>query len=147
MIPGALMAFDIGDVRTGVAVTDAMRIVTSPLRTITMCGNLVKDAAELVKVIDEIGPVTVVAGLPLNQHGQPGPQAEKVTAMVQALRARTTVPIETVDERFSTAEAQRYLRAANVKGKKQRATIDQVSAVLILETYQQRERNRAATQP
>jgi putative Holliday junction resolvase len=146
MIPGSLMAFDIGDVRTGVAVTDAMQIITSPLRTITMSGNLAKDAAELVKVIDEIGPVTVVAGIPLNQHGEPGPQAAKVSAMLDAMRARTSVPIVTIDERFSTAEAQRYLRAANVKGKKQRATIDQVSAVLILETYQQRERNRVASQ-
>jgi len=140
------MAFDIGDVRTGIAVTDAMQIITSPLRTVTMTGNLAKDAGELVKVIEEHGPVTVVVGLPLNQHGQPGPQAAKVSAMVDALRARTTVPFVTLDERFSTAEAQRYLRAANVKGKKQRATIDQVSAVIILETYQQRERNRAASQ-
>jgi len=146
MILGSLMAFDIGDVRTGIAVTDAMQIITSPLRTVTMTGNLAKDAGELVKVIEEHGPVTVVVGLPLNQHGQPGPQAAKVSAMVDALRARTTVPFVTLDERFSTAEAQRYLRAANVKGKKQRATIDQVSAVIILETYQQRERNRAASQ-
>ncbi len=144
MIPGTLMALDVGDVRTGVAVTDALQIVATPLRTVAMKGNLAADAAALTAVVEEIGPVTIVVGMPLNQHGQPGPQAEKVSAMIEALRARTNTPIALVDERFSTAEAHRHLRTANVKGKKQKATVDQLAAVLMLETYMQRERNRAA---
>ena len=146
MIPGVVMGLDVGDVRTGVAVTDALQIMVSPLRTVGMTGKLPADADALAAVVREIEPIALVLGLPLNQHGQPGPQAAKVQGMADALRARVTVPIHMVDERFSTAEAHRHLRNANVKGKKQKATVDQVAAGLILETYMQRERNRAASQ-
>ena len=144
MIPGALLALDVGDVRTGVAVSDALQIMASPYQTVPMKGHIETDAAALARIIEEVGPVTIVVGMPLNQHGEPGPQAGKVTAMVEALRKRVTPPIELVDERFSTAEAHRHLRAAQVKGKKQKANVDQVAAALILETYMQREKNRGA---
>lgn len=136
------MALDIGEARTGVAVTDALQIMASPLRTLPMKGKVEQDADAIAAVITEIGPSAIVVGLPLNQHGERGPQARKVEAMVEALRARIGVPMHLQDERFTTAEASRHLQRAGVKAKGQRASIDQVSAVLMLETYLQRERNR-----
>ena len=139
------MALDIGDVRTGVAVTDPLQIIASPLRTVPMKGALQVDADALAAVITEVAPAAIVVGHPLNQQGQPGPQAKKVGVMVDALRKKTDVPMHLLDERFTSAEATRVLQRSGVKAKKQRANIDQVAAVLILETWLQRERNRAAS--
>lgn len=138
------MAMDIGDVRTGVAVTDPLQIIASPLRTVPMKGKLEADADALAAVVAEVGPTEIVLGIPLNQQGQPGPQAKKVTAMADALKARVQVPVHMLDERFTTAEATRQLRGAGVSSKKQRASVDQVAAVIILETWLQKERNRAS---
>lgn len=144
MTTGIIMAMDIGDVRTGIAVTDALQIIASPLRTVPMKAKAKEDAAALAAVVEEIGPAAIVAGYPLNQAGEPGPQAKKVEAVVEALKARISVPVHLLDERFTTAEAHKHLHRAGVSSRKQRASVDQVAAVLILETWLQRERNRGA---
>ena len=138
------MGLDIGEVRTGVAVTDPLRIVATPLVTLAMVGKPQPDAQTIARVVAEIGPTVIVAGTPLNQHGEPGPQARKVDAVLAELRKLTTIPVVTVDERFSSAEAQRHLRAGNVKAKKQRGAVDQLAAVILLESYLRREQNRGA---
>lgn len=138
------MGLDIGEVRTGVAVCDPLWIVASPLTTLAMTGKPRADAQTIAALAQEIAPERVVAGIPLDQHGAPGPQARKVAAVVEELRGLLSVPVETLDERFSTAEAQRRLRQDQVTAKNQKRTIDQISAVILLETYMRREQNRGA---
>jgi putative holliday junction resolvase len=131
---GRIMALDIGDVRTGVALSDPMRIIASPHAVVPMAST--DQAIEnLCAMIRETEAVLVVAGLPLNQNGEPGPQAEKVLAFVEQLRQRVDIDIVTQDERFSTAAAERSLIAADMRRAKRKKVIDKVAATHILQAY------------
>ena len=131
---GRIMALDIGDVRTGVALSDPMRIIASPHAVVPMAST--DQAIEnLCAMIRETEAVLVVAGLPLNQNGAPGPQAEKVLAFLEQLRQRVDIDIVTQDERFSTAAAERSLIAADMRREKRKKVIDKVAATHILQAY------------
>jgi putative Holliday junction resolvase len=77
----------------------------------------------------------VVVGLPRRLDGSVGPQAEKVLAFVESLRASVRVPIEMWDERLTTVEAERILREQGVKARERKASVDRIAAVLILQGY------------
>ena len=135
--PGRIMALDIGDVRTGVAVTDPMQLIASP-HAVVQEKSLAATLDALAKLVNALEPVLIVAGIPLNQHGERGPQAEKVMRFVEQLRQRISVEILTQDERYSTAEAQRSLIAANMRRDKRKQVVDKVAATHILQAYLER---------
>jgi len=135
---GRVMALDIGDVRTGVAVSDPLRIIASP-HGVVQEPTPEATVAAIRALVEELRPVVVVAGVPLDREGKPGPQAEKTLAMVARLREALDVPVETQDERFSTAAANRSLLAANLRRKKRKQVVDKVAATHILEAYLQRQ--------
>ena len=138
---GRVLGLDIGDVRIGVAVSDPLGIIAQPYRVITH--STAEDAVEAVRAaVVETEAVGLVVGLPLNREGKPGPQAAKVLAFVERLRAALDIEIVTQDERFSTAAAERMLIAADVRRKKRRSVIDKVAAQHILQVYLDR---RSAT--
>jgi len=91
--------------------------------------------------------VRVVAGLPLNQHGEPGAQARRVLAMIERLKEATGLPFVTQDERFSTAEANRVARDMETGGKKRKGKVDKIAATLILQTWLDREAALRRQQP
>lgn len=132
--PGRVMALDVGDARTGVAVTDPMRIIASPHGVVNMT-SFEKGLAELKALIAALAPVRIVVGLPLDRHGGIGPRAEKTLAFIERLRAEVSIEIVTQDERFSTVEADRALREGNVRGKKRKQTVDKIAATHILNAY------------
>ena len=134
MAIGRVIGLDVGEARTGVALSDPMRVLATPHSTIAMSGTEA-DVAAMADAVAEHEAVEVVVGLPLNQHGEAGPQAEKVKAVAEALRAKCGKPVHYQDERFSSAEAERHLRATNVKSKKRKQVIDQVAAAHILQTW------------
>ena len=128
------MALDVGDVRIGIALSDPLAIIAQPHSVIP--AKSPRANAEAIKnLIDETETICLVVGIPLNQEGKPGPQAEKVLAFVEVLKQ--TLPIEIVlqDERFSTAAAQRELIAAGVRRKARKQLIDMAAAQRILETF------------
>ncbi|MCC6144408.1 MAG: Holliday junction resolvase RuvX [Candidatus Hydrogenedentes bacterium] len=131
---GRVMGLDIGDVRTGVAMSDPLQMIASPHSTIDMASPDAAIAA-LRTLVREQEVRVIVAGIPLNARGEPGPQAEKVLAFVERLRSIPDVDIVTQDERFSTAEAQRMLIGANVRRKDRKQVVDQIAATHILRTY------------
>lgn len=131
---GRIMGLDIGEARTGVALSDPLQVLASPHSTIPMHGGK-NDIAAICRAIEEHDTRIVVVGLPLNQHGEPGPQAEKVKRVAEAVAKASGATVEYQDERFSSAEAERHLRATNVKSKKRRQVIDQVAAAHILQTW------------
>lgn len=135
--PGRFMALDAGDVRIGVAMTDPLRIIASAHSVIPHT-TTEQDVAAIDKLVREEGVVRIVVGLPLNQHGQPGPQAEKVLQFVEALKAKVSVDVVTIDERFTTAASQRTLIQADVRRKDRKKVIDKVAAQNILQTYMDR---------
>ena len=135
---GRIMGLDVGEVRIGVALSDPLGIIASP-HDVIRCASPQKDLDAIVKVIEDYEVIRVVAGLPLDQHGQPGAQAQKVEAFLDQLRSRTSVEIVTQDERYTTAAAERMLVAADVSRKGRKKVIDKIAAQYILQTYLDRQ--------
>ncbi len=129
------MGLDVGDRRIGVALSDPLGMTAQPLVTLRRDRNIFISLAHLLDR-HEVG--MVVVGLPRSMTGEIGPQAEKVLAFVRELRSATEVPVEMVDERFSTAEARKMLIEADVSRRGRKTVIDKVSAALILEVYMKR---------
>ena len=101
-----VLALDYGSARTGVAVSDPTGTLARPVCAVRAVGTA-KGLAHLVKVIGEHEPERIVVGLPLTLKGEHGAQAQETEQFVEALRAAVAVPIETYDERFTTALAAR----------------------------------------
>lgn len=131
---GRIVGVDAGEVRIGIAVSDPLGIIASP-REVIKCSTPEADVAAIANIVTETEAILIVVGLPLDQNGQPGPQAEKVMAFIERLRAVVNVPIDTMDERFTTALVQRVLIQANVSRKGRKQVIDKVAAQQILQTY------------
>ena len=126
---GRRIAFDYGDVRIGVAVSDPDSILSSPLTTLKATD---KNLNQLISVIfSEIEPVAIYVGRPALLSGEDGAASEKAAKFAAELAAITTIPIEMIDERMSTISAARNLRDAGAKDSKE--SIDMVAAVAILE--------------
>ncbi|MBI5094736.1 MAG: Holliday junction resolvase RuvX [Candidatus Hydrogenedentes bacterium] len=143
--PGRSLGLDIGDVRIGVALSDPLGIIASP-HDVIRCTSPQKDAAAIAKLVEEKEVVRVVAGLPLDQRGECGPQARKVLAFLDELRPLIKAEIVTQDERFTTAAAERMLIDADVSRKGRKKVIDKVAAQYILQTYLDRQaRDRSAS--
>lgn len=101
-----MLALDYGSARTGVAVSDPTGTLARPVCAVRAVGTE-KGLAHLVKVIGEHEPERIVVGLPLTLKGEYGAQAQETQQFVEALRAVVDVPVETYDERFTTALAAR----------------------------------------
>lgn len=131
---GRVVGLDVGEVRTGVAISDPLQIIASPYGTVSMASSEAA-LAELARIVREAEAVRIVAGAPLDREGRLGPQAEKVLAFVERLRCAVDIDIVMQDERFSTAAAERALIAADVRRKKRRRVVDKIAATHILQAY------------
>ena len=128
---GRRIAFDYGDVRIGVAVSDPDSILSSPLTTLkTTDKTLVKQISE---ILADIEPVTIYVGRPALLSGNDGAATEKANTFVALLRTISEVPIEMIDERMSTISAARNLRDAGRNSKDSKNSIDMAAAVAILD--------------
>lgn len=130
-----MMALDVGEKTVGIAVSDELQITASPRETLRRDGSELDRLVALVQR-EEIGEVVV--GLPISLNGTLGPSAQKVLEFVETLRGRLTIPVETWDERLTTAEAEKMLIAADTRRAKRRQVIDQIAATLILQNYLRR---------
>ena len=128
---GRRIAFDYGEVRIGVAVSDPDSILCSPLATLkAMDKSLVK---QISQIFVEIEPVAIYVGRPALLSGKDGAATDKALDFVEVLRTVTQVPIELVDERMSTVSAARNLRDAGRNARDSKDAIDMAAAVAILE--------------
>ena len=89
----------------------------------------------VLEVAKDRGAESVVVGIPYNQEGKLGPQAKKVQGFVRALRKRTGMPVYTVDERFTSVEAEGLLREAGRHPSRDKGSVDEAAAVLILRRF------------
>jgi putative Holliday junction resolvase len=128
---GRRIAFDYGDVRIGIAVSDPDSILSSPLTTLKATDKNL--SSQITQIITEIEPVTIYVGRPALLSGNDGAATEKATEFVAFLRTITQVPIELIDERMSTISAARNLREAGRSAKESKDAIDMAAAVAILE--------------
>lgn len=128
---GRRIAFDYGDVRIGVAVSDPDSILASPLTTLkTTDKNLGRQISE---IFSEVEPVVIYIGKPSLLSGDDGAATEKANEFASLLNTLTQVPIELIDERMSTISAARNLREAGRNAKESKSAIDMAAAVAILE--------------
>ena len=129
-----IIAVDYGDVRTGLAVCDKNEILASPVAVITE-----SDRERLIeKIIDyarERQAEAFVVGLPKNMDGSEGFRAEACREFAGMLAEKSGLEIQMYDERLTTVSAHNALNATNTRGKKRKAVVDAVSAVMILEDY------------
>lgn len=128
----ALAGLDLGDKTIGVAVSDRMRSVATPLETIRR-DKFTTDAAHLLAILTarEIGGI--VLGLPRNMDGSEGPRCQKTRAFARNLSRLTDLPISYWDERLSTVAAERALLEADTSRKRRAEVIDHVAASYILQ--------------
>jgi putative Holliday junction resolvase len=136
--PGRVAAFDLGSRRIGVAYSDSGRTIASPWGTIERSGDPARDRAAIVDAVHEIEASVVVVGLPLSLSGAAGPAARAALEEAEALRTALEplgVDVETADERFTTTEAQRALKASGRKGKAARQVIDSAAAMVLLQAW------------
>ncbi len=129
-----IMAIDIGHVRTGVAICDKTELIASPVGTITERNDdrLLEKLAALAR---ERNAEQLVVGLPRNMDGSCGDSAKRcqeLAARLEDMTGRTTV---LWDERLTTVSAIGFLNQTDTRGKKRKAVVDTVSAVIILEDY------------
>jgi putative Holliday junction resolvase len=129
-VKGVRIGVDVGSVRVGVAASDADGILATPVATVARAESLETVAALAI----ERDAVEVVVGHPRHLSGATGASAKDAEAWAAALRDRVPVPVRLVDERLTTVSATRTLAERGVRGKAQRAVIDQAAAVAILQS-------------
>ncbi len=130
--PGALMGLDFGEKTVGVAVSDRMRGVASPLETVRRT-KFTADAGRLLEIAGAREIAGLVIGLPLNMDGSEGPRCQSTRAFARNLERLTPLPIAFWDERLSTVAAERALLEADTSRKRRGEVIDHVAAGVILQ--------------
>jgi len=132
---GRRLGIDVGAVRVGVALSDPDGLLATPLATVARDVAHGTDLDAIAGFVAEHEVVGVVVGLPRTLAGREGPAAEAARAFAEALAGRLEVPIEFSDERLTTVVATRQMRESGRKGRRQRAVVDQVAAVAILQGW------------
>lgn len=134
------MAVDVGDVRTGIAMSDPLGVIATP-HSVVPVESVEADCRTVAKLAADNEVAEIVVGMPLNRNGEIGPQAEKVQRFIERLREEVSVPVVIQDERFSTASAERALIQANVSRKARKKIVDKIAAQQILQVYLDRRAN------
>jgi putative pre-16S rRNA nuclease len=131
---GPVLGVDLGDARIGVSISDPAGRVAVPLGTVHV-GQPPGELRAIADLVRTHGVRRIVVGLPLLLSGESGTRAEHARAFAQALGQMLDVPVVLHDERLSTVEAERALRAAGVRGRSTRRSVDRSAATVILQSY------------
>lgn len=140
----AIAGLDLGEKTIGVAVSDVMRSVATPLETIRR-EKFTLDAVRLLEIVSGRQIVGLVMGLPRNMDGSEGPRCQSTRAFARNLSAATAIPITFWDERLSTVAAERALLEADTSRRRRAELIDHVAAGYILQGALDRMRHLAAS--
>jgi putative Holliday junction resolvase len=136
-----VVGLDLGDRRIGVAISDPLGYTVQPLFTLHRKGrrgDLKAELKSIGRVLRKHGVTEVVVGNPLHMSGDVSPQAVKSQAFAEALRAEFGVTVHLWDERLTSMEAHEILDGAGyTRGPERRRVIDQVAAVVILQSFLQ----------
>ena len=138
---GPVLALDYGARRIGLAVSDPAAEFAFPLAELERRDEK-RDREALCTLAVERGVVPLVVGLPLHMDGRAGPEADAARAFAKRLGDATGLPVELLDERWTTREARRSLRDVQPRRRKrERARVDSTAAALLLRTFLDRARN------
>lgn len=131
---GTVLAFDFGERRIGVAVGEHLINSANPLTTIDSESNEVRFAA-ITALINEWQPKLLVVGLPLSLDDSENAVTQLCKKFARRLNGRFNLPVILIDERYSSAEASNLLNQTGIKGRAQKAMLDQIAAQTILQSY------------
>lgn len=131
---GTVLAFDFGERRIGVAVGEHLIHSANPLTTINNESNEVRFTA-IAALIQEWQPKLLVVGMPLSLDGSETEVTQLCKKFARRLNGRFNLPVMLVDERYSSAEASQLLNQTGIRGRAQKAMLDQVAAQTILRSY------------
>jgi len=129
-----ILALDHGTVRIGVATSDELRMIASPLEYIP-AEPFADFVTRLKQLLREKEVEQIVVGMPRNMDGSYGPAAEKVRDFIGKLALEVTIPIRTWDERLTSSQANRILIQGNVRRDKRKQTVDKMAAAILLQSY------------
>ena len=129
-----VMALDIGEVRVGIAISDPARKVASPVAVLPAV-EFKSCARTFRRVLDDWEPQLLVCGLPKSLSGDEGPQAKRIRAFAREVSSLCDLPCIFADERLSSQEAKRSLRAEGLSEKAMRGKVDMVAASLFLQAW------------
>jgi putative Holliday junction resolvase len=140
MIAKRAIAFDIGNKRIGVAISDPFNEYAMPCETYVRTRNIDADASALAKLAKDKGVGVIVCGMPFHYDGSEGIQTARTREFIEYLREKTDLPIELEDERFTTMQARETQIQGGIKCADRKKTIDSIAASYILESYLAREK-------
>lgn len=129
---GTLIGIDPGSKTFGIAATDRLRLIASPIKTIQRT-KLAQDLVAVFAIYDERRAVGLIIGLPLNMDGSEGPRAQSARALARNILKTRDVPIAFQDERLSTAQATRAMLEADLSRARRAQIIDASAAAIILQ--------------
>ena len=142
MISKRAIAFDIGNKRIGVAISDPFNEYAMPCETFVRTRDIGADARALAKLAKDKGVGVIVCGMPFQYDGSEGIQTAKTREFIEHLREKTDLPIELEDERFTTMQARETQIMGGIKCAERKKTIDSIAASYILESYLAREKQK-----
>lgn len=138
---GVRLGVDVGSVRVGLAASDPDGLLASAVVTLARDTSGGSDLRRVLSEATQRGAIEVVVGLPLSMSGQEGPAAALARGYAVGLaRLLAPTPVRLVDERLSTVAAHQQLHGAGVRGRKHRVVVDQVAAVVVLQSALDTER-------
>jgi putative holliday junction resolvase len=129
-----ILSLDHGTKRIGVAVSDELKLIAQPLEFIPaepFAGFL----SRLKEILREKEVDLILVGMPRNMDGSYGPAALKVREFIGALKEALTIPLQTWDERLTSAQAQRFLIEGGVRRDKRKEKVDKTAAAILLQSY------------
>lgn len=141
-----ILGLDIGEKRIGVALSDPLGITAQGL-TVISCDTAAAALERVAELCREHGVTQIVAGLPVHMSGARGEAAAEVEKFAAAIEEQTGLPVEFIDERLTTREAERILIEADMKRRDRKEVQDMLAAVLILESFLNRVASSSRRQP
>lgn len=129
-----IMALDVGDTTIGLALSDAMRSIASPLETISRT-KFLKDMAVLQSSINKHKVAGLIIGLPLNMDGSEGPRVQSTRTFTSNLSKHVNLPMLFWDERMSTMAVERVMLEADMSRQRRSQLVDKLAASYMLQGY------------
>lgn len=129
-----VLALDIGEVRIGIAASDATGTVASPVAVLP-AQEVLQHARSFRRLLEDYEPELLVCGCPKTLSGEDGPQVERIVAQAGQIAAACGLPLEFADERLSSREAKRILREEGMSERTMRGKVDMVAASLFLQAW------------
>lgn len=134
---GRLVCFDVGERRIGIAASDLLGITAQPVETYTRTGKVEEDYQYLAQIVKDQEAIKLVVGLPKNMNNTLGFKAQEIQTFIEGFQTYlpANFPIDWIDERLTTVQAEGVLLEANVSRKKRKKVIDKIAAVFMLQAY------------